>query len=68
MIKPWLTVSVIIFGIIVAIVGVVAYLRMYKSSMWYVPQSDRNKPAAPTEYKTSEQTKPEENSTDYDIK
>ncbi|QHW31574.1 hypothetical protein GZH47_12450 [Paenibacillus rhizovicinus] len=34
MVSPWITTAVILFGIIVAIVGVVAYLRMYKSSAW----------------------------------
>ena len=33
-VSPWITTAVILFGIIVAIVGVVAYLRMYKSSAW----------------------------------
>lgn len=34
MVSPWITTAVILFGIIVAIVGVIAYLRMYKSSAW----------------------------------
>jgi hypothetical protein len=67
MVNQWLTVSVIIFGIIVAIVGVVAYLRMYKSSMWSVPQSDRNNKAAPTVYPPGEQSETEENSPQNDI-
>ncbi|NBD27528.1 hypothetical protein [Paenibacillus glycinis] len=34
MVSPWITTAVILFGIVVAIVGVFAYLRMYKSSAW----------------------------------
>ncbi|WP_219835245.1 hypothetical protein [Paenibacillus sp. R14(2021)] len=33
-VSPWITTAVILFGIIVAIAGVIAYLRMYKSSAW----------------------------------
>ncbi|MBO7746646.1 hypothetical protein I8J29_20725 [Paenibacillus sp. MWE-103] len=33
-VSPWITTAVILFGILVAIVGVLAYLRMYKSSAW----------------------------------
>ncbi|MBM7568932.1 hypothetical protein [Paenibacillus sacheonensis] len=34
MVSPWITTAVILFGIIVAIAGVIAYLRMYKKSAW----------------------------------
>jgi hypothetical protein len=34
LVSPWITVSVIVFGIIVAVVGVAAYLRLYKKSGW----------------------------------
>ncbi|WP_274648892.1 hypothetical protein [Paenibacillus humicola] len=49
MVKPWLTISVIAFGIIVAIAGVAAYIRMYRNgSMWTAEQPDRSKPSAPS--------------------
>ncbi|TYP70680.1 hypothetical protein [Paenibacillus methanolicus] len=34
MVHPWVTTMVIAFGILVAIIGVIAYLRMYKNSAW----------------------------------
>ncbi|MFC4098626.1 hypothetical protein [Paenibacillus xanthanilyticus] len=34
MVHPWVTTMVIAFGVLVAIIGVVAYLRMYKNSAW----------------------------------
>ncbi|MCQ6562504.1 hypothetical protein [Paenibacillus mendelii] len=34
MVSPWITTIVIIFGVLVAIACVVAYLRVYKSSAW----------------------------------
>jgi len=43
-VKEWVTVSVIAFGVIIAIVGVVAYLRMYKKIAWSSSQ-----PQEPTE-------------------
>ncbi|GGD87100.1 hypothetical protein [Paenibacillus nasutitermitis] len=39
MVKEWVTVSVIAFGVIIAIVGVVAYLRMYKKVAWSSSQA-----------------------------
>jgi uncharacterized protein YpmB len=44
MVNQWLTVSVILFGIIVAIIGVVAYLRMYKNSSWTFQQNQQRQP------------------------
>ncbi|REE54728.1 hypothetical protein A8990_1784 [Paenibacillus taihuensis] len=45
MVSPWVTGAVILFGIIVAVTGVIAYLRMYKNSAWSAmtsrsPESD----------------------------
>ncbi|MBW7454537.1 hypothetical protein ACFOLF_15120 [Paenibacillus sepulcri] len=34
MVKEWVTISVIAFGVIIAVIGVVAYLRMYKKIAW----------------------------------
>lgn len=48
MVNPWITICVIAFGILVAIVGVMAYLRMYKSSAWSAsrPQVQDDAPTA----------------------
>ncbi|SEO42084.1 hypothetical protein [Paenibacillus sp. OV219] len=45
MVSPWVTGAVILLGIIVAVAGVIAYLRMYKNSAWSAmtsrsPESD----------------------------
>jgi len=43
MVSPWLTVAVILFGIIVSIVCVFAYLRVYRSGVWSEPdKTDSN--------------------------
>ncbi|UVI30861.1 hypothetical protein [Paenibacillus spongiae] len=34
MVSPWITTIVIIFGILVSIGCVIAYLRVYKNSAW----------------------------------
>lgn len=48
MVNPWITICVIAFGILVAIAGVMAYLRMYKSSAWSAsrPQAQDHTPTA----------------------
>lgn len=48
MVSPWVTICVIAFGIVVAIGGVMAYLRMYKNSSWPTsrPPVQDSKPAA----------------------
>ncbi|SDW68258.1 hypothetical protein [Paenibacillus sp. CF384] len=43
MVSPWMTNVVILFGIIVAIVGVVAYLRVYKNSAWSAASSSNSR-------------------------
>ncbi|WP_308637759.1 hypothetical protein [Paenibacillus silvisoli] len=45
MVHPWMTNTVILFGVIVAVVGVVAYFRVYKSSAWSATTTSRSQPA-----------------------
>ena len=66
MVKPWLTVGVIAFGIIVAIVGVVAYFRMYKNSVWTEKQHERNEPSAPSFFSPEEEAAAGDESTNTD--
>ncbi|MBB3112660.1 hypothetical protein FHS18_004761 [Paenibacillus phyllosphaerae] len=40
MVSSWITTVVILFGVLVAIIGVFAYLRMYKNSTWSAPRSN----------------------------
>ncbi|MBW7475991.1 hypothetical protein K0T92_14690 [Paenibacillus oenotherae] len=54
MVSPWVTICVIAFGILVAIVGVMAYLRMYKNSAWSTSRPQMQEPA-PTVSEHSEE-------------
>ncbi|MFC5649769.1 hypothetical protein ACFPYJ_11675 [Paenibacillus solisilvae] len=66
MVNPWITTVVIVFGIIVAIVGVIAYLRMYKSSAWSATRPDQEEPPIMELFSSSEQTSAGLNSTNND--
>lgn len=68
MVNPWITTVVIVFGIIVAIVGVIAYLRMYKNSAWSATRPDHNEPPVMELFSSSEQTSAALNSTEEDTK
>lgn len=47
MVSPWVTGAVILFGIIVAVTGVIAYLRVYKNSTWSAMTSRSPESAPP---------------------
>jgi hypothetical protein len=67
-VNPWITTVVIVFGIIVAIVGVIAYLRMYKKSAWSATRPEHDEPPLLELFSSKKQTSAGLNSTDDDKK
>ncbi|BBH22737.1 hypothetical protein Back11_40820 [Paenibacillus baekrokdamisoli] len=68
MVNPWMTTFVIVFGIVVAIVGVIAYLRMYKNSAWSATRPEQNAPHSEEPFSPYEQLSAGVDPTDNDIK